>query len=188
MDRVYRYRVKGSGSLRLLARMAWLVNFVWNYVNDAQRHAVRWGRPWLTGYDINALTDGASKELGLNAQTIQAIGQQYASSRATHRKRWLRYRGARALGWVPFKASGIKQAGNGFKFMGHVFRVWLSRPVAGRIKCGSFAQDSLGHWYINLCVDVPVATTCGPGEVGIDLGLKTTATMSNGEKYDGVRA
>jgi IS605 OrfB family transposase len=188
MDKIYRYRIKGSSSLRKLAMQAKAVNFVWNFCNDSQKAAVRWGRRWLTGYDLNALTDGSGQDLDLGAQTVQAIGQQYALSRKTHKKRWLRYRGIRSLGWVPFKATGIKQIADGFKFRGHVYRVWLSRPVPGRIKCGSFAQDAVGHWYINLCVDVPIATTCGPGKVGIDLGLKTTATMSDGSKFDGVRA
>lgn len=188
MNKVFRYRVKGSSSLRRLARMARSVNFVWNYCNDAQKHAVRWGQPWPSGYDLNKLTAGAAKELELGAQTVQAIGQQYAASRSAHNKRQLRYRGRRALGWVPFKALGIKQVADGFKFMGHIFRVWLSRDVPGTIRCGSFAQDSLGHWYSNVCVDVASARTCGPGEVGIDLGLKTVATLSNGEKYDGLRA
>jgi putative transposase len=102
--------------------------------------------------------------------------------------RYLRYRGRRSLGWVPFKASGIKQVNEGFKFGGHIYRVWLSRPVPGRIKCGSFAQDALGHWFINFCIDIACVANCGPGEIGIDLGLKTTATMSNGQKYDGLRA
>jgi putative transposase len=186
--KTYRYRVKGSSSLRRLAKMARTVNFVWNYVNDTQKTAVRWGRKWPSAYDFNALTDGCSKELGLGAQTIQAIGQQYASSRSTHKKRLLRYRGRRTLGWVPFKALGIRPTHEGFQFMGHVYRVWLSRPLSGKIKCGSFAQDTQGHWFINLCVDVPQAADCGPNSVGIDLGLKTTATMSNGQKYDGVRA
>ena len=188
MDRVYRYRVKGTSSLKRLAKMARAVNFVWNFCNDTQKTAVRWDRRWLTGYDLNALTDGSCKDLGLGAETVQAIGQQYANSRKTHKKRWLRYRGKRSLGWVPFKARGIKQTSDGFKFMGHVYRVWLSREVPGRIKCGSFAQDAQGLWYINLCVDVPVSVDSGQGEVGVDLGLKTTAAMSDGQKYDGLRA
>ncbi len=188
MDRVYRYRVKGSRSLRILAKEARAVNFVWNWANDQQKHAVRWNRPWLRPFDLNNLASGGCEEIDLGAETIQAICEQYATSRRIHKKRWLRYRGKRNLGWVPFKARGIKATDDGFKFRGHVYRVWLSRPVPGRIKCGSFAQDALGHWYINLCVDVPVGGSCGPGEVGIDLGLKTTATMSNGDKFDGLRA
>lgn len=188
MDRVFRYKIKGRRSRRLLASMAGAVNFAWNCFGDMQRHALRWGKKWPTGYDFNALSAGSAKELGLASDTVQLVGQQYARSRQQHKKRLLRFRGKRTLGWVPFKATSIRASGGGFRHMGHQFNVWLSRPVPGRIKCGSFAQDARGHWYINVCVDVPATAGCGPGQVGIDLGLKTTATMSNGEKYDGVRA
>lgn len=188
MDKVYRYRIKGSGSLRRLAKMAKAVNFVWNFCNDTQRFALRHCKRWPNIYDFQPLVAQTSKELGLHAQTVQAVCRQYANSRSQHKKRKLRYRGGRSLGWVPFNGQAIRHQGDGFRFMGHQYRVWLSRSVPGRIKCGSFAQDSLGHWYINLCVDVPASAACGPGDVGIDLGLKTTATMSNGQKYDGLRA
>lgn len=188
MDKVYRYRIKGSSSLRKLAKQAKAVNFVWNWANDQQKAAVRRRRPWLRPFDLSNLASGGCEEIDLGAETIQGICEQYATSRRTNKKAWLRFRGNRSLGWVPFKARGIKQIGDGFKFRGHTYRVWLSRPVPGRIKCGSFAQDAVGHWYINLCVDVPISTTCGLGEVGIDFGLKTTATMSDGTKFDGARA
>lgn len=186
--KTYRYRVKGTGSKNRLNCMAETVNFVWNFCNDTQKTAVRRRKKWLTGYDLNALTDGSSKVLGLAAETIQAVGQQYASSRSQKKKRWLRYRGKKSLGWVPFKAKSIKPTADGFRFRGHIYRVWLSRPIPSRIRCGSFAQDALGHWYINLCVEVSEFKTCGSGQVGIDLGIKTTATMSNGDKFDGLRA
>ena len=188
MDKVFRYRIKGSASLRRLAKMAKAVNFVWNFCGETQKSALRWGKKGPSGFDFNALTAGVGKELGLASDSIQQVGQQYAKSRIQHKKRLLRFRGRRSLGWIPFKATSIRLQGDSFTQNGHVYRVWYSRPVPGRIKCGSFAQDALRHWYINLCVDVPVGGTCGPGEVGIDLGLKTTATMSNGDKFDGLRA
>jgi putative transposase len=187
MDQVFRYRVKGKASRRKLDAMARAVSFVWNFCGDTQRAALRWGRKWPTGYDFNALTNGCGNDLGISAQTIQAVGQQYAQSRQQHKKRLLRFRGKRSLGWVPFKG-GVRVSGHGFKHMGHQFNVWLSRPVPGAIKCGSFSQDARGHWYINVCVDVIYAWVCPDKKVGIDLGLKTTATMSDGQKYDGLRA
>jgi len=83
MFSVYRYRVKSlSGLLKEQARK---VNFVWNYCNDRQKDALRFGRPWLTGFDLNKLTTGSSKELGLHSGTINAVCEQFAKSRAQHR-------------------------------------------------------------------------------------------------------
>jgi len=183
---VFKYRVKGSASIRLLDRLARRVSMVWNFCNDTQRHAMRWNKRWPTGFDLNALTAGSSKELGIGDETIQAVGQQYAQSRQQFRKRWLRYRGRKTLGWIPFKARGIRQQGDdAFRFMGHDFRVWMSRPLRGTIRCGSFSQDALGNWYINLCCEVPLQPSAPTGAVGVDLGIKTAATMSDGSVYDG---
>lgn len=179
----YRYRVKSlQGELNRQARA---VNFVWNYCNDAQRHAVKWGRKWLTGFDLSYLTSGSCREIGLGGSTVLAIGTQYAKSRAQHRRPWLRYRGKKSLGWIPFRARQIRRTPEGFLFGGMIYRVFQSRdlPANATIKDGgSFSQDAKGRWYLNIVFESPEA---GRREiekcVGIDLGLKELATLSNGE-------
>ncbi|MGQ0835129.1 MAG: zinc ribbon domain-containing protein [Gammaproteobacteria bacterium] len=51
----------------MLNRQARAVNFVWNYCNDTQKAALKWNKPWPTGFDLNRLTAGSSKELGLSS-------------------------------------------------------------------------------------------------------------------------
>lgn len=77
---VYRYRVKSLKGL--LNKQGRAVNFVWNYCNDRQKDALRFGRPWHTGFDLIKLTTGSSKELGLHSGTIADVCQQYAKSRS----------------------------------------------------------------------------------------------------------
>jgi transposase len=61
------------------------------------------------------------------------------------------------------------------------FRIWLSRPIEGRILTGSFSQDAQGHWYINLACEVTkLEHRHQVEEVGIDVGLKTSAVLSDG--------
>uniref|UniRef100_UPI0030CA5598 RNA-guided endonuclease InsQ/TnpB family protein n=1 Tax=uncultured Sphaerotilus sp. TaxID=474984 RepID=UPI0030CA5598 len=48
-------------------------------------------------------------------------------------------------------------------------------------RAGAFSQDARGRWYLNVCVKVDVPKSAGTGSVGIDLGLKTAATCSDGE-------
>ena len=43
-------------------------------------------------------------------------------------------------------------------------------------------QDSRNRWYACITVKEYPKTTCGTGSVGIDLGLKDSATASNGDK------
>jgi len=148
----YRYRVKSLNGL--LNKQSHAVNFVWNYCNDRQKDALRFGRRWLSGFDLNYLTAGSSKELGLLSNTINAVCQQYASSRATLKKPYLRYRGRRSLGWIPIKGVDLKRDGDSFRFAKKTFRVFNSRELpAGKIKDGTnFSQDSRGNWFLNIVI------------------------------------
>ena len=183
MITVFKYRIKSNE--RTLNKWARGCNFVWNFANDRQKDALRFGRKWLTGFDLNKLTSGASKELGVHSGTINAVCEQYAKSRNQFKKPYLRYRGKKSLGWVPMKGRDLKNDGGRFKFAGVEFRVAYSRPIpeCAVIKDGTcFVQDSLGNWYLSVVIDVAVESLPATGKhVGIDLGLKDFATMSNGE-------
>ena len=181
---VYRYRVKSLNGL--LNKQARAVNFVWNYCNDRQKDALRFGRKWLTGFALNNLTAGSNRELGLHSGTVNAACQQYATSRSLKQRPYLRYRGRKNLGWVPIRGRDLRETPNGFHFYGREFKVFKSRPLPAdaKIKDGTnFSQDSRGNWFLNVCIEVaecaPRAIEC---TVGIDLGLKDFAVLSNGEK------
>jgi putative transposase len=181
--KVYRYRVKSlSGLLNSQSRA---VNFVWNFCNDTQKHALTWGKRWPTGFDLNVLTTGSSKELGIHSGTVNAVCEQYAKSRGQFKRPYLRYRGRRALGWVPLKGRELKRHGQAFRFAGHTFRVFHSRALPeGKIKDGTcFARDAKGNWFLNIVIEV-ADTPARPihNGVGIDLGLKDFAALSTGEK------
>lgn len=124
---VYRYRVKSLNGL--LNKQSRAVNFVWNYCNDRQKDALKWGRKWLSGFDLNKLTTGSSKELGLHSGTVNAACEQYAKSRSQKKRPYLRYRGKNSLGWVPIKGRELKREGNAFRFAGNTFRVFHTRDL-----------------------------------------------------------
>jgi IS605 OrfB family transposase len=151
---VYRYRVKSLTGL--LNKQSRAVNYVWNFCNDTQKHALKWGRKWPSGFDLNVLTTGSSKELGIHSGTVNATCEQYAKSRSQHRRPYLRYRGRKCLGWVPLKGRDLKREGEAFRFAGNTFRVFHSRPLPeGKIKDGTnFAQDSRGNWFLNIVIEV----------------------------------
>jgi IS605 OrfB family transposase len=69
------------------------------------------------------------------------------------------------------------------------YDVWLSRelPKGARIGAGSFNQDAKGNWYINCPVEVAGVKSAGTASVGIDLGLKSFAVMSDGETIEAQR-
>jgi putative transposase len=185
---VYRYRIKSLTGL--LDRQARACNFVWNFCNNTQLYALKWNKRWPTGFDLNRLTAGSSKELALHAGTINAVCEQYAKSRRQKNRPFLRWRGRRSLGWVPLKGRDLKREGEAFRFAGNTFRVFHSRPLPdGKIKDGTnFSCDTRGCWFLNIVVEVAEANvrpvrSC----IGIDLGLKDFAALSTGEKIENPR-
>lgn len=182
----YKFRIRDKHARRLIAQ-ARAVNFVWNYCNETQQKVVRAGRKWLSGYDLGKLVAGASKEgLDLHSHSAMLVCQEYDKSRRQHRKPWLRWRGRKSLGWVPFNAGHIVFRDGAFVFRGERYRAWTHRdiPEGARFGVGSFNQDARGRWYINLSVKVECAEKGSATPIGIDLGLKTLATGSTGQKIE----
>lgn len=173
------------------------VNQVFNWANatsfDARRRTDLKSK-WLSGFDLCNLTSGATEYFErIGADTIQSICTHYAQKRTAAKRlklRWRVSRGVRrSLGWIPFKAASLKRRGNALRFAGKSFRVFEREQLAGvKWRDGCFAQDAVGDWYLCLPVIVTAEQTVAPMEaVGIDLGLKTIATTSDGEKLEAGR-
>ena len=187
-----------------LNRLSGSVNFVWNYVNDlSYRHLQKTGK-FFSAYDLNDYTKGSGELLGLHSQTIQAINETHTKSRRQSKKAKLSWRTnnpkskRKNLGWLPFKQSAIKhiathQTGKkGLKSTLQlslakgqklVIDLWDSYNLSlYQINTLEIVQDSRNRWYACITVKQYPKTTCGMGSVGIDLGLKDSATASNGDK------
>lgn len=185
----YRFRVKDRSATEL-NRQARSVNAVWNFCNETQKHALRWDKKWPSGFDLQRLSAGASKDLGLQAHTVQRVCQEYEKARTCQRKRMLRWRGAGSLGWVPFSTGCVSFHHGAFWFRRQRYDVWLSRDLPERIdiRAGSFSQDSKGRWYLNATVRVPISErSAGVSAIGIDLGLKDLAVTSSGDRIEAQR-
>ena len=181
----FQYRVKDSAHSKYLSRLASKVNYVWNFLNESSQFAWRRDRRWLSKWELRDLTKGASVELGLHSQTIQAIIDEFVRQRDKRRKPRLKWRTwRRHLGWIPFYNQAIRLDGDVAIWSKRRFRLWLSRPLGGSVKAGSFTQDARGRWYINLNCEVKdAAEPLGHAEIGIDLGFTDQITCSDGPKY-----
>lgn len=200
MKIVYRYRVKDKHSA-VLARLARGVNLAWNFCNEQQKLEYEvetvarmcggeYKPRFFTGFDFNKATVGMAARLGIYSGTLNAVCEQYARSRKQHKKRSLRWRGKRSLGWVPMKGRDLKRTETGFRFFGHHYTVWYSRPIPEGAKvCDGtcFAQDAEGRWYLNICLELPDVAKRDGDSVGIDLGLKALATLSDGTEIENPR-
>jgi IS605 OrfB family transposase len=143
-------------------------------------------KKWPSHYDLGKLTSGTSSDLGVNAQSIQVVCEQFAKSRNQHKK-CPKFRASggpkRALGWIPFQQQSRQIKDNGITYLGKTYRFFGTdkRPLPTVTKGGAFVEDACGKWWVCFHVEVD-ALPIGDGEVGIDLGLKTLATCSDGEK------
>ena len=191
-------------TLRLKVRSeayAWLnaaameVNQVFNYCNETSyKAATRTDLKRITGFDLCNLTAGASQYFEkIGAGTIQSVCTHYAQKRQAAKKlklNWRVSRGARrSLGWVPFKAANLKRKGRGVRFAGKCLRVFERERLEGvKWQGGCFAQDAVGDWWLCLPVKVQAECTIAPQEeVGIDLGLKSIAVTSDGDRLEAGR-
>lgn len=188
----YQYRIKDATTGKRLDGLARYVNTAWNRLayeqKEIQRHYSPSGPnlPWPSRFDCNRHFTGHGKACGLHSDTLSEIARVFATSRNTHAK-CPKWRGRKSLGWVPFIRRAIKVEGDTVRYLGQTFRLWLSRPIEGAIKAGSFSQDARGRWYLNLQCEVATVQDCGIGEIALDLGCLDLATGSDGRKIENPR-
>ena len=184
----YKFRVKDRTCGKRLDALAVQCNQVWNFCVATQREAERRRKAgltvrWPTWVDLCKLCAGSGSLLGIHSDTVAQICRQFAASRDLHRK-CPRFRASfgsrRALGWIPYISRALKVQGDSVRYLGHRLRLWKHRDMPDAFKCGAFVQDARGRWYATFACEVPDDLPTGSGSVGIDLGLKSLATLSDG--------
>ncbi|WP_244438772.1 RNA-guided endonuclease InsQ/TnpB family protein [Paraburkholderia dilworthii] len=195
-------RIKDKHAKAMLA-MARDVNMVWNFANETQYRSLNryCDRPktWLSAYDMQKLTAGFVKCEGVvvGAQTVQETCEEFVTRLKHAKKQKLSWRVSNrkspkySLGWVPFKKGALKYKDGQIRFNGLNIGLWDSYGLSKyELRAGSFNEDSRGRWYVNVAVKVDVEEKRipdGSASIGIDLGLKTMATYSDGGSFNPTR-
>ncbi|MBV8060799.1 MAG: transposase [Alphaproteobacteria bacterium] len=197
--RTIKLRIKDKHAKAMLA-MARDVNMVWNFCNETQylslKHYCNRPKIWLSGYDLQKLTSGLVKCDGVEAgsSTIQQTCEEFATRLRQFRLSRLNWRVSSkkspkySLGWVPFKKHALTYKNGQLLFNGIFLGLWDSYGLSNyELGAGSFNEDTRGRWHLNVSVKVDVEEKRipdGTAALGIDLGLKTMASYSNGDKFD----
>jgi putative transposase len=183
----------------VLKRMAFDVNQVWNAANATSAEfswvpvpEVGYMSMQTSGFDLMKELKGIRKERNMliGAGTVQEVIAVHAKTRKQFKKDKLKWRASggarRALGWVPFKSGAAMWINGQIRFCGLYFKCWDSYGLSQYdFRSGSFSQDARGRWYFNIVVHVEAEVRLSAGgQIGIDLGLKTTATCSNGDTLE----
>lgn len=86
---------------------------------------------------------------------------------------------------MTFRQTGWRLDDNRLTLRGiGTLRLFLSRPIEGRVKTVTLRRDGCGDWFITFaCNDVPVRALPATGEsVGVDVGLASFLTMGDGQR------
>lgn len=189
-----RIKDKHASVLRVMARE---VNTVWNFCNETSARAVREKGKFLSGFDLQKLTDVFSKCDGvtIGSATTQQVCEEYATRRRQFKRARLNWRVSNqksskySLGWIPFKSRAARYKSGQVHFAGVKLGLWDSYGLSHyELRAGSISEDSRRRWYLNVQVKIPEMISPrlpANGSVGIDLGLKTCASTSDGQKIDG---
>jgi transposase len=186
------------GSEEWLNAAATEANQIWNYCKEVSVKAARpfYGRPkHLSAYELHKLLAGTSALLEhLPSMSIEKIATEYVTRRRQFKRSRLRWRvsagSRRSLGWVPFRDNQCRFKDGAVVFAGRRFRVFDSYGLDKyEFRSGSFSQNALGEWFFNVAVREAEPSKQGlPAKaVGIDLGLRTIATVSDGSTLEAGR-
>lgn len=152
----------------------------------------------LTLYDTKKLLPSWKKEnpewLAVYASILQDVHKRVdIAFQAFFR----RVKGGGSPGYPRFKTQGGYKSftypqfragfevGEGYLLLPKIGRVrlLLHRPIIGVIKAVTIKRDSLDNWYVYFSCEVePEPLSTSAEVVGVDLGLKTFATLSTGEQ------
>ncbi len=182
----------------VLRQWAFECNQIWNEANAITAEysyvaipEVGYMRFHFTAFDLAKSQAAFKKSRGftIHSQTVQEVTEAHAKARKQFKKDKLRWRvsggSRRSLGWIPFKSGAAVWKDGQVRHNKHFFKVWDSYGLSQyTFRSGSFTEDARGRWYFNVVVQVPIVEMARRGEVGIDLGLKDTATCSNGQKLE----
>lgn len=182
----------------VLRQWAFECNQIWNEANATTANyscvpvpGVGYISTSFSAFDLAKSQAAFRKMRGftVHSSTVQEVTESHAKARKQFKRDKLRWRvsggSRRSLGWVPFKSGSVVWKNGQVRYNGHFFKVWDSYGLSHyAFRSGSFSEDARGRWYFNVVVRLPLVEASGRGEVGIDLGLKDTATCSNGLKLE----
>lgn len=190
----FKYRIKDRSARKALSDHARACNQVWNWCvaqqldTQARYRAGAPKRKWLTHFDLVRQCKGAGALLGIHQQTVEDVCRQFVHSRNNigHATRFRASFGAhRARGWIPFRKQSRQIKANSVTYLGKTYRFFGTkrRALPHLAGGGHFVEDALGRWYVCFRIEAGDRSGLSNGKsIGVDLGLKTFAALSDGRK------
>lgn len=200
----YKYRVYPSGKqVERLNRQMRLSKEVYNILLEKSKEHYKETGKTFSQFDMNKYITELKSEKpelsGVHSQVLQNISKRINEAyRAFFRRVKEKRKGKNVkVGFPRFKkfVSSITYPQSGFKF-NRESRLHLSnignipivrhRAMNGKMKICTIKKYPSNKWYVGFSNDVPELDfkSNDKGEIGIDVGLKSFVTLSNGQKIE----
>ena len=199
----YKFRLQPSKSQRSkLTQTLELCRLVYNTTLAIRKNAWEGEKRSVSLYDTNKMLTSWKGEYAelkqVHSQVLQNVQERVNLAFQSFFRRVKG--GADKVGYPRFKSYGrydsftFKQSG--FEFLDNrvmvskigAIKIIQHRPVEGRIKTLNIQRDAVGNWYACFACEVePPPMPYNDVAVGIDVGLTTFATLSNGLTVDNPR-
>jgi putative transposase len=195
MKTTYQYRLYPSEEQQaLLERMFGAVRYVWNFMLGVRRDAYEFGDVTLNYYDCQNslpflkgvdtfLLDAPAQALQVACRNLDTAYKNFFESRSQF-PTFKRKAEKQSLAFP----QGVKIDCDTITFpkLGKIEAI-IHCSIKGRIKTVTLSKRASRKYYASICVDdghqAPVPVPITPqGVIGVDLGITTFATLSNGEK------
>ena len=187
----YKYKLYRTKHTRHLDNMLSEACFVWNHALALQKRYYSLYGKYVTSARMQKHFAKRIKRTYLHSQSVQEVLQRLDAAYTRFfkhlAKRPPKYKKAKDFASFCYKQGGFSLCGNVF----HVnsvkkdYRFSYSRPYMGKVKQVRVKRSHLNEWYIYVITDASPKSytkTHDGASVGIDFGLKTYMTFSNGEK------
>jgi putative transposase len=200
--KTFKYRLQPSKSQRTkLMQTLELCRWLYNETLAIRKHAWEQDRRSLSLYDTNKLLTSWKRDhpelMHVHSQVLQNVQERvdlgfqafFRRVKAGEKPGYPRFRGYGRYDSFTFKQSGFELLDNSL-LMSEIGTVGivLHRPIEGRVKTLTVRRDAVGNWYACFACEVePEPMPSNPLAVGIDVGLESFATLSNGMKIESPR-
>jgi putative transposase len=195
--KTFKYRLRPSKNQRTqLIHTLEVCRWVYNETLATRKNAWEQEKKSLSLYDTNKLLTLWKREhpelTTVHSQVMQNVQERvdlvfkafFCRMKAGEKPGYPRFRGYGRYDSFTFKQSGFQLSGNGLHLSKiGVVKIVLHRPVEGRLKTLTIQRDTVGNWYACLACEVePKPLPCNDLAIGIDVGLESFATLSNGDR------
>ncbi len=192
VQQMFKYRIYPSSKQKIcLINNFKICKSAYNNLLAISKDVYKFGNVSLTKFDYDAITKGYSPYI--HSQVMQNVSDRVSKAFANFFRRVKQ--NAKRKGFPRYKSRvmSITYPQSGFKFISnkHIkvskignLPIILHRVPKGKIKTMTIKQNKARQWFATFCCEMSetkVVHANPKSKVGIDVGLKDFAVMSNGE-------